>query len=115
MEHWDEALLSAPATAIPNMRIYDWASDVKDDWFIEDGIHFTSPGYAARARLIAERAADRLPRLCTGRLGDATSSSCVIHPPDKLPPRQKAASSATLPATTRPRPPRLAEPRSALA
>ena len=36
------------------MRVYDWASDVKDAWFIEDSIHLTSPGYAARAELIAQ-------------------------------------------------------------
>ena len=45
----------------PNMRVYDWASDVKDDWFIEDGIHFTSPGYAARAELIAQALAHAFP------------------------------------------------------
>ena len=52
---------SPPAPAIPNMRIYDWAADVKDDWFIEDGIHFTSPGYAARAQLIAQALAHAFP------------------------------------------------------
>jgi len=43
------------------MRVYDWASDVRDDWFIEDGIHFTSPGYAARAQLIALALAHAFP------------------------------------------------------
>jgi hypothetical protein len=60
MEKWDEELLAACA-AYPNMRIYDWASDVKDTWFIEDGIHFTSPGYAARAQLIAQALAHAFP------------------------------------------------------
>ncbi|HMI82107.1 MAG TPA: acyltransferase family protein, partial [Solirubrobacterales bacterium] len=53
MEKWDEELERA-CDSYPNMRVYDWAADVKDAWFIEDGIHFTSPGYAARAQLIAQ-------------------------------------------------------------
>lgn len=60
METWDEELIRACAS-YPNMRVYDWASDAKDAWFIEDGIHFTSPGYAARAQLIAEALAHAFP------------------------------------------------------
>jgi peptidoglycan/LPS O-acetylase OafA/YrhL len=60
MQEWDEELERACA-AYPNMRVYDWAADVKDDWFIEDGIHFTSPGYAARAQLIAQALAHGFP------------------------------------------------------
>ncbi|HET6998957.1 MAG TPA: acyltransferase family protein [Solirubrobacterales bacterium] len=60
MEKWDEELLLA-CRRYPNMRVYDWASDVKDAWFIEDGIHFTSPGYAARAELIAHALAHAFP------------------------------------------------------
>jgi peptidoglycan/LPS O-acetylase OafA/YrhL len=60
MEKWDEELVTA-CDSYPNMRVYDWASDVKDEWFIEDGIHFTSPGYAARAQLIALALAHSFP------------------------------------------------------
>lgn len=60
MEGWDEELVRA-CDAYPNMRIYNWAADVKNDWFIEDGIHFTSPGYAARAQLIAQALAHAFP------------------------------------------------------
>jgi peptidoglycan/LPS O-acetylase OafA/YrhL len=60
MEKWDETLLEA-CPRYPNMRVYDWAADVKDAWFIEDGIHFTSPGYAARAELIAQALAHGFP------------------------------------------------------
>ena len=60
MKKWDEELVSACA-AYPNMRVYNWAKDVKDSWFIEDGIHFTSPGYAARAQLIAQALAHAFP------------------------------------------------------
>jgi peptidoglycan/LPS O-acetylase OafA/YrhL/lysophospholipase L1-like esterase len=60
MEKWDEELRAACA-AYPNMRVYNWAKDVKNEWFIEDGIHFTSPGYAARAELIAQALAHAFP------------------------------------------------------
>jgi peptidoglycan/LPS O-acetylase OafA/YrhL len=60
MKKWDEELLAA-CRRYPNMRVYDWAKDVKDAWFIEDGIHFTSPGYAARAELIAQALAHAFP------------------------------------------------------
>lgn len=60
MEAWNEELVLACAS-YSNMRVYDWADDVKDAWFIEDGIHFTSPGYAARAQLIAQALAHAFP------------------------------------------------------
>ncbi len=60
MEKWDKTLLEG-CLRYPNMRVYDWAADVKDEWFIEDGIHFTSPGYAARAELIAQALAHAFP------------------------------------------------------
>jgi hypothetical protein len=60
MRKWDEELVAACAS-YPNMRVYNWAADVKDAWFIDDGIHFTSPGYAARAQLIAQALAHAFP------------------------------------------------------
>ena len=51
----------AACASYPNMRIYNWATDVKNEWFIEDGIHFTSPGYAARSELIAHALAHAFP------------------------------------------------------
>jgi peptidoglycan/LPS O-acetylase OafA/YrhL len=60
MKKWDEELDKA-CLRYPNMRIYNWAADVKDSWFINDGIHFTSPGYAARADLIAHALAHAFP------------------------------------------------------
>ncbi len=74
MEKWDEELVAACAT-YSNMRVYDWASDVKDDWFIEDGIHFTSPGYAARAQLIANALAHAFPEKGETEGG---SKNCVV-------------------------------------
>ncbi|HEX3608440.1 MAG TPA: acyltransferase family protein [Solirubrobacterales bacterium] len=72
MREWDEALLRA-CPRYPNMRVYDWAADVKDAWFIEDGIHFTTPGYRARARLIADALAEAFPS------GGGRSPDCVVH------------------------------------
>jgi len=60
MESWDEALLEA-CDRYPTMRIYDWAGEVKDEWFVEDGIHFTTPGYAARGRKIADALRNAFP------------------------------------------------------
>jgi peptidoglycan/LPS O-acetylase OafA/YrhL/lysophospholipase L1-like esterase len=73
MEDWDRALLAACAK-YPNMRIFDWASVVRDNWFIDDGIHYTSPGYKARAHLIAKALAKAFP------VGSKTGSpNCVVH------------------------------------
>lgn len=60
MRLWNEALLEA-CPDYPNMRVFDWASVAKDAWFIDDGIHYSSPGYAARSRLIARALAHGFP------------------------------------------------------
>ncbi|MBS1678796.1 MAG: acyltransferase family protein [Actinobacteria bacterium] len=60
MKKWDEELEKA-CLRYPSMRVYDWAKDVKESWYISDGIHFTSPGYAARAELIAHALAHAFP------------------------------------------------------
>ncbi len=75
MEKWDEELVNA-CDAYPNMRIYNWAADVKDSWFIEDGIHFTSPGYAARAQLIAQALAHAFPE--KGKT-EGGSKNCLVR------------------------------------
>jgi hypothetical protein len=60
MERWNQALLQA-CSRYPNMRVFDWAGVAKDQWFIPDGIHYYSPGYAARAYLIADALAEAFP------------------------------------------------------
>jgi peptidoglycan/LPS O-acetylase OafA/YrhL len=74
MAKWDEELETA-CLRYPNMRIYNWAGDVKDAWFINDGIHFTSPGYAARADLIAHALAHAFPAKGTSPDG----AKCVVN------------------------------------
>ncbi len=77
MLHWNADLKRA-CDRYPHMRIYDWASDVKNSWFIDDGIHFTTPGYAARSRLIADALHEAFP---PGEpVQDTDSSDCVVDP-----------------------------------
>jgi hypothetical protein len=71
MEGWDSDLLRACAR-YPSMRVFDWASVVKDGWYIPDGIHYTSEGYAARARLIADALAKAFP-------ASGASTGCVVR------------------------------------
>jgi peptidoglycan/LPS O-acetylase OafA/YrhL len=60
MRLWNQALAQV-APRYPNMRIYDWPAVVQRRWFISDGIHYTSAGYAARGRLIADALAAAFP------------------------------------------------------
>jgi peptidoglycan/LPS O-acetylase OafA/YrhL len=71
MQQWNEALLKA-CPKYPNMRIFDWASVVKNRWFISDGIHYTSAGYAARAKQIANALARAFP-------ASGHSAGCVVN------------------------------------
>jgi hypothetical protein len=71
MERWNGALLDA-CSRYSNMKVYDWASAARDGWFIPDGIHYTSEGYAARARLTADALAAAFPASGT------PSAGCVV-------------------------------------
>ncbi|MEX2448099.1 MAG: acyltransferase family protein [Solirubrobacterales bacterium] len=77
MEDWDEALREA-CDRYPRMRVYDWASDAKEHWFIADGIHFTTPGYAARGRLIADALLAAFPASKPVKMTDA--DDCLVLP-----------------------------------
>ncbi len=82
MQAWDDALLAA-CDRYPNMRIYNWAAQVKDDWFIDDGIHFTSPGYEARGRLIANALYTAFPA-SEDPIKQTDSEDCLVTPPRVL-------------------------------
>jgi len=71
MERWNQTL-EANCDKYPNMRIFDWASWTQDDWFIEDGTHYTAEGYRHRARLTANGLAHAFP-------ASGESSSCVVR------------------------------------
>ncbi len=60
MQKWDRALVQS-CPSYPNMRIYDWASVVQSSWFISDGIHYSTPGSAHRASMIATALAQAFP------------------------------------------------------
>lgn len=72
MRKWNAALMQACARH-SNMRVFDWASIVHDDWFQTDGIHYTTPGYARRAHLIANALAAAFPA------GGPASASCLVE------------------------------------
>jgi peptidoglycan/LPS O-acetylase OafA/YrhL len=71
MREWNQALVQA-CSEYPDMRVFDWAALAKSAWFIDDGIHYTSPGYAARSRLIAQALAQAFPASVSG-------SGCVVR------------------------------------
>jgi lysophospholipase L1-like esterase len=66
----DNALVRACAR-YPNMRVFNWAAFAKTKWYISDGVHFTSAGYAVRGRMIAQALARAYPR--TGH-----STGCLV-------------------------------------
>jgi peptidoglycan/LPS O-acetylase OafA/YrhL len=70
MQLWNAALRQA-CSHYPNMRIFNWASVAQPSWFISDGIHYTSAGYAQRAQQIAEALAKAFP-------AKGHSSGCVV-------------------------------------
>ena len=73
MQKWNQALVEA-CGRYPNMRVYDWASQVKDSWYINDGIHFTTKGYAERGHRIARALATAFP-------ADGTQpAECLLTP-----------------------------------
>jgi lysophospholipase L1-like esterase len=72
---WNQAVVQA-CQRYPKMRVYDWASEVQNDWFASDGIHFNTPGYKERAVRIAKALAHAFPK-------DASSpADCLVHGTD---------------------------------
>ena len=71
MQSWNRALVRA-CRRYPNMRVFDWAAVAKRKWFIPDGIHYYSPGYVARARLISRALAAAFPA------DGGPSTSCLV-------------------------------------
>jgi hypothetical protein len=73
MRKWNAALLDG-CSRYPNMRVYDWAGQVEDSWFINDGIHFTTRGYKERGKRIAQALATAFPRQ------GSSPDECLITP-----------------------------------
>jgi peptidoglycan/LPS O-acetylase OafA/YrhL len=80
MREWDQALLQA-CPRYPNMRVFNWAASARPAWFISDGIHYTSAGYAARSQLIAGALASAFPHVpprTTGQPRVDPVQSCLV-------------------------------------
>jgi peptidoglycan/LPS O-acetylase OafA/YrhL len=60
MQLWNEALQQVQPH-YPNMKIYNWPAVAQKSWFINDGIHYTSIGYAHRGTAIANALAQAFP------------------------------------------------------
>ena len=73
LANWNKALLET-CEDFPNMRIYDWASDVKKTWYISDGIHQNSEGYKYRAQFIADALAQAFPAVPASE----SPSTCLV-------------------------------------
>lgn len=71
---WNKELLLT-CESFPNMRIYDWASDVQTNWYISDGIHQNSKGYKYRAQFIADALAQAFPEAPAA----TPSNSCLVR------------------------------------
>lgn len=72
MRRWNKDLLAA-CPRHPLMRVFDWAAHAKRQWFIPDGVHYTTPGYVARTRLIAHALVHAFPK------GEPPSASCLVR------------------------------------
>ena len=65
-----------PATATRTCGSTTGPRRYTDDWFIPDGIHFTSHGYAERGRLIADALLEAFPNTHPVEMKDA--DNCLI-------------------------------------
>lgn len=73
-KRWTEALTKG-CTRYPSMRVYDWAAEVKNSWFISDGVHFSTEGYRERGKRTARALAVAFPK------GAASPTGCLIRSP----------------------------------
>lgn len=60
MQKMTEALVKA-TKKYPNLYVYDWAQQNKNEWYQGDGIHFTTPGYQWRGKIFARALATAFP------------------------------------------------------
>jgi hypothetical protein len=72
MRHWDRDLVTA-CRRYPSMRVMNWAALAKHQWFIPDGVHYTTVGYEHRTKLIAHALVKAFPR------GRPASPTCQVR------------------------------------
>jgi len=70
MQRFNRALVRA-CKRYPNLRVYDWADEAKQEWF-KDGVHYTDAGYIERARRFAVAVATMFPK------DDVPPAGCVL-------------------------------------
>ncbi|WP_440713693.1 acyltransferase family protein [Gordonia sp. FQ] len=81
MQRFNKALIRA-CERYPNLRVYDLAGAVHQDWFL-DGVHYTPEGNAERARMIATALATEFPA------DDLPPQGCVLRSIDTVEPPAK--------------------------
>ena len=64
MQLWNDDLATT-LSGYPNARIYRWSEDIEEEWWANDGIHYNSKGYTARARYTADALAAAFPAVKT--------------------------------------------------
>jgi hypothetical protein len=72
MHQWDQDLIAA-CRRYPSMRVMNWAALAKHQWFIPDGVHYTTVGYEHRTKLIAHALVSAFPR------GRPASAGCQVR------------------------------------
>jgi hypothetical protein len=72
MRRWDQDLVAA-CRRYPSMRVMNWAALAKPQWFIPDGVHYTTIGYEHRTKLIVHALVNAFPR------GRPASASCQVR------------------------------------
>jgi hypothetical protein len=76
------------------MRVFNWAVLPQPSWFISDGIHYTSAGYAKRAQYIADGLAEAFPLL-------GKSSTCLVSLPSSVTSQPSPSPTSHRPAAAR--------------
>jgi peptidoglycan/LPS O-acetylase OafA/YrhL len=71
LDAWNAALTEA-CDRHPEMRVYDWASEAQDDWYLPDKIHPNEIGSKERAARIAKAVAVAFPK------GAPAHEGCVV-------------------------------------
>jgi lysophospholipase L1-like esterase len=60
MQMWDVALDEALGR-YPNLHVFAWSKVARDEWFQSDSVHYTTDGYTAFARSLADAVAAAFP------------------------------------------------------
>ncbi|QRY60953.1 acyltransferase family protein [Gordonia sp. PDNC005] len=79
MRNFNRALVRA-CKRYPNLRVYDWAGETDQAWFL-DGVHYTEAGYVERARRFSVALATMYPATDLPPAGCVLKSTTEVVPP----------------------------------